>query len=57
MVRRMNATYPRAIALALAGVDLDLLVTERHPLVEAAKAFGAAAGRHGDKVVVEVSSS
>ena len=57
MVRRMKGTYPRAIALALAGVDLDLLVTERHPLVEAAKAFGAAAGRHGDKVVVEVSSS
>ena len=37
MVRRMKDTYPRAIALALAGVDLDLLVTERHPLVEAAQ--------------------
>ncbi len=32
MVRRMNDTYPRAIALATSGVDLDLLVTERHPL-------------------------
>ncbi|WP_234834794.1 zinc-dependent alcohol dehydrogenase [Mycolicibacterium stellerae] len=57
MVRRMKDTYPRAIALAGAGVDLDLLVTERHPLIEAAKAFGSAAGRHGDKVVVAVSSS
>lgn len=57
MVRRMNDTYPRAIALAGDGVDLDLLVTERHPLSEAAKAFRSAAERHGDKVVVSVSSS
>lgn len=57
MVRRMNDTYPRAIALAGGGVDLDLLVTERHPLTEAAKAFRSAAERHGDKVVVSVSSS
>lgn len=57
MVRRMNDTYPRAIALATAGVDLDLLVTERHPLVEAAKAFRSAAERRGDKVVVDVSVS
>ncbi|MDT5334635.1 MAG: L-iditol 2-dehydrogenase [Mycobacterium sp.] len=57
MVRRMNDTYPRAIALATAGVDLDLLVTERHRLVEAAKAFGSAAERRGDKVVVDVSVS
>jgi len=57
MVRRMNDTYPRAIALAGDGVDLDLLVTERHPLAEAAKAFRSAAERHGDKVVVSVSSS
>lgn len=57
MVRRMNDTYPRAIALAGDGIDLDLLVTERHPLTEAAKAFRSAAERHGDKVVVAVSSS
>ena len=52
-----NDTYPRAIALAGDGIDLDLLVTERHPLTEAAKAFRSAAERHGDKVVVAVSSS
>ncbi|KQY06695.1 alcohol dehydrogenase [Mycobacterium sp. Root135] len=57
MVRRMNDTYPRAIALAGDGIDLDLLVTERHPLTEAAKAFRSAAERHGDKVVVSVSPS
>lgn len=57
MVRRMNDTYPRAIAMATAGIDLDLLVTERHPLAEAAKAFRSAAERRGDKVVVSVSSS
>ena len=57
MVRRMNDTYPRAIAMAAGGVDLDLLVTERHPLSEAAKAFGSAAERRGVKVVVAVSSS
>jgi L-iditol 2-dehydrogenase len=55
MVRRMNDTYPRAIALATAAIDLDLLVTERHPVVDAEKAFRAAAERHGDKVVVAVS--
>jgi L-iditol 2-dehydrogenase len=57
MVRRMNGTYPRAIKLAAAGVDLDLLVTERHPLREASKAFRSASERRGDKVVVSVSSS
>lgn len=57
MVRRMNDTYPRAIAMAAGGVDLDLLVTERHPLSEAAKAFGSAAERRGDKVMVAVSAS
>ena len=55
MVRRMNDTYARAIALAADGIDLDSLVTRRHPLVDAAKAFSGAAGRHGDKVVVTVS--
>jgi L-iditol 2-dehydrogenase len=57
MVRRMNDTYPRAIELATNGVDLDQLVSARYPLVEAAKAFSAAAGRHGDKVMVVASSS
>lgn len=57
MVRRMNDTYPRAIALAGSGVDLDLLVTERYPLAEADKAFRAAAERRGDKVVVAASAS
>lgn len=55
MVRRMNATYPRAIALARDGVDLDSLVTERLPLTDAGKAFQVAADRQGDKVVVSVS--
>ncbi|WP_349816687.1 zinc-dependent alcohol dehydrogenase [Mycobacterium antarcticum] len=57
MVRRMNDTYPRAIALAGSGVDLDLLVTERYPLAEADKAFRTAAERRGDKVVVAASAS
>jgi L-iditol 2-dehydrogenase len=55
MVRRMNDTYPRAIELASTAIDLDLLVTDRYPLTDAAKAFTAAAERHGDKVVVTVS--
>jgi L-iditol 2-dehydrogenase len=57
MVRRMNDTYSRAIAMAVDGVDLDQLVTERHPLVEVASAFNAAAQRQGDKVMVSVSVS
>jgi L-iditol 2-dehydrogenase len=57
MVRRMNDTYPRAIELATGAIDVDSLVTERHPLAEAATAFTAAAQRQGDKVVVAVSSS
>ena len=56
MVRRMNDTYPRAIAMVGAGVDLDLLVTERYPLAEADKAFRAAAERRGDKVVITAST-
>lgn len=56
MVRRMNETYPRAIELALAGVDLDLLVTDRYPLLQADEAFREAAERRGDKVVVAVSA-
>jgi L-iditol 2-dehydrogenase len=56
MVRRMNDTYPRAIDLATSGVDLDALVTERRPLIEAADAFASASGRSGNKVVVAVSA-
>lgn len=52
MVRRMNDTYPRAIAMAVDGLDLDRLVTARYPLTEAAEAFAAAATRRGGKVVV-----
>lgn len=55
MVRRMKDTYPRAMALAVGGVDLDLLVTGRYRLNQAAEAFGAAAQRRGDKTVVVVS--
>ena len=57
MVRRMHDTYPRAIALATSGIDLDALVTARFPLAEAAAAFRAAADRRGDKIVVEVTSA
>ncbi|HEX7827938.1 MAG TPA: zinc-binding dehydrogenase [Mycobacterium sp.] len=57
MVRRMNDTYPRAIELASTAIDLDLLVTAHYPLTDAAKAFTAAAERHGDKVVVTVSTT
>jgi L-iditol 2-dehydrogenase len=53
MVRRMNETYPRAIALAAGGrVDLPSVVTARYPLDRAADAFAAAAARTGLKVVV-----
>jgi L-iditol 2-dehydrogenase len=57
MVRRMNATYPRAIELASSAIDLDLLVSDHYPLAEAPKAFATAAERHGDKVVIRVSTS
>jgi L-iditol 2-dehydrogenase len=54
MSRRMNETYPRAIALAAAGrVDLASLVTHREPLQRTAAAFALAAKREGLKVLVE----
>jgi L-iditol 2-dehydrogenase len=54
LVRRMKHTYPRAIALALAGrVDLRSVVTHRFPLAESQRAFELAARREGLKVVVE----
>ncbi len=54
LVRRMKHTYPRAIALALAGrIDLRSVVTHRFPLAEAPAAFELAARREGLKVLVE----
>jgi L-iditol 2-dehydrogenase len=53
MARRMNETYPRAIALARTKkVDLDALVTARYGLEDAAAAFGSAAARTGLKTVI-----
>jgi L-iditol 2-dehydrogenase len=57
MVRRMNDTYPRAIALASSVIDLDALVSNRYPLAAAPAAFAAAAVRDADKIVVTVSSA
>ena len=52
--RRMNDTYPRAIALAASGVvDLGVLVSHGMPLTGTADAFGTAARREGLKVIVE----
>jgi len=53
MVRRMNETYPRAIALARAKkIDLDALVTAHYGIEEAAEAFRSAAARTGLKTVI-----
>jgi L-iditol 2-dehydrogenase len=57
MVRRMHDTYPRALALVRAGLELDSLVTSRYRLDDAAEAFADAASRTGDKVVVTLSPS
>jgi len=54
MSRRMNDTYPRAIALMRRGaIDLASLVTDRYPLDAAPAAFAAAASRRGVKTIVE----
>jgi len=54
MVRRMNNTYGRAIALAAAGsFSLAPLVTGRFGLASAGPAVGIAAKREGLKVVIE----
>jgi L-iditol 2-dehydrogenase len=54
LVRRMKLTYPRAIALASAGlVDLRSLVTHCLPLRDYQTAFDIATRRAGIKVVVE----
>jgi len=54
MVRRMNNTYGRAIALAAGGsFSLATLVTDRFGLASAGPAFGIAAKRKGLKVVIE----
>jgi L-iditol 2-dehydrogenase len=55
MVRRMNDTYPRAVALAATSIDLDSLVSSRYPLSDVSEAFATAAARRGDKVVIAVS--
>jgi L-iditol 2-dehydrogenase len=54
MVRRMNNTFGRAIALAAGGsFSLAPLVTDRFGLASAGPAFGIAAKRKGLKVVIE----
>jgi L-iditol 2-dehydrogenase len=54
LVRRMKEVYPRAIQLVASGrVDVESVISDRYPLVDAAGAFGAAATRRGLKVIVE----
>lgn len=56
-VRRMRATFPRAIELALTGrVDLAALISHEFPLKDIATAFGVAERRAPDvlKVVVTI---
>ena len=58
LARRMNETYPRAIALVRQGlVDVVSLVTDRYPIEKTADAFAAAVARRGLKVIVEPGSS
>jgi L-iditol 2-dehydrogenase len=55
--RRMNRTYPRAIALAATGrVDLAAVVTQRFDLAEFEHAFRHASRRDGQKVVITIAS-
>ena len=55
MVRRMKDVYPRAIALARRGtVSLELLVTDRFELVDAADAFDSAVRRTSLKTVIQM---
>jgi L-iditol 2-dehydrogenase len=55
MSRRMNATYPRTIALVRRqAVDVESIVTDRFEIAQIAEAFAVAAGRTGLKTVVEV---
>jgi len=54
LVRRMKATYPRAIQLVERGlVDVESLVTARYPLDQTAEAFASASAREGLKVVIQ----
>jgi len=57
MLRRMHGTYPEAIRLATAGIDLDDLVSDLFPLERAAHAFEHALARAGDKTVIRVPGS
>jgi L-iditol 2-dehydrogenase len=57
MVRRSHDAFPKAIALATSGIDLDALVTARYPITRAAEAFAAAEQRTGDKTVIAVGTS
>lgn len=53
-VRRMKASYPRAIGLLEQGtVDAASLVSGRYPFERAGEAFEVAARREGLKIVVE----
>jgi L-iditol 2-dehydrogenase len=56
--RRMNRTYPRAIALVLAGqIDVSSLVTHRFGMAEFDAAFRTAARRDGLKVILSPTGS
>ena len=52
MSRRMNGTYPRALALVAGGLNLDGIVTARYPLADVGDAFRSAAARTGLKTMV-----
>jgi L-iditol 2-dehydrogenase len=53
MARRMKEVYPRAIALVESGaIDVEVIVSDRFPLGQAAKAMQVAEGRRGHKVMV-----